>query len=60
MSCQIFNAIYVLVRNFPADQNGGLGEQIALTLVEICVYFKICVKLAIMYCGARRVKQCNS
>ena len=24
---------------FAADQNGGLHEQIALTLVEICVYF---------------------
>ena len=39
MSYQIFNAIYILVRNFSADQNGVLGEQIVLTLVEICVYF---------------------
>ena len=41
MGYQIFNAIYVLVCNFSADQNGSLGEQVALTLVEICVFRNI-------------------
>ena len=39
MGYQIFNAIYVLVRNFTADQNWDLDEQRALTLVHTVLSF---------------------